>query len=288
MHNVLRSANQLLFVIGKSGSIVVCISPLTSLMMDQCKKFNSKGLQAEFIGEAQTDKGIIQNVIEGKVPLVFITPENIVENPKYRKMLQSPVYKSNIAALVVDEAHCVKTWGDQFRRTFAQIGDLRSLLPNELKILALTATATMDTYSVVQTRLGMVEPVLISMSPERQNIFYRVCPKTELQPFVNSIVEEFLMEDFPKTVVFVRTYNDCSNIYLLLQQKLGDMFTNPRGYPNLADYRRVEMFTRVLTVDKRTQVLSSFSDSESPLKLIVSTSAFGMGVDICDIRRIIH
>ena len=96
------------------------------------------------------------------------------------------------------------------------------------------------------------------------------------------------MEDFPKTVVFVRTYNDCSNIYLLLQQKLGDMFTNPRGYPNLADYRRVEMFTRVLTVDKRTQVLFSFSDSESPLKLIVSTSAFGMGVDICDIRRIIH
>ena len=103
--------------------------------------------------ERQTDKGIIQNVIEGKVPLVFITPENIVENPKYLKMLQSPVYKSNIAALVVDEAHCVKTWGDQFRRTFAQIGDLRSLLPNELKILALTATATMDTYSVVK-RLG--------------------------------------------------------------------------------------------------------------------------------------
>ena len=78
------------------------------------------------------------------------------------------------------------------------------------------------------------------------------------------------MEDFPKTVVFVRTYNDRSNIYLLLQQKLGDMFTYPRGYPNLADYRKVEMFTRVLIVDKQTQVLSSFSDSESPLKVIVS------------------
>ena len=126
----------------------------------------------------------------------------------------------------------------------------------------------------------MVEPVLISMPPERQNIFYRVSPKAELQPFVNSIVEQFLMEDFPKTVVFVRTYNDCSNIYLLLQQKLGDMLTNPHGYLNLADYGGVEMFTRVLTVDKRTQVLSSFSDSESPLKLIVSTSALGMGVDM--------
>ena len=58
--------------------------------------------------------------------------------------------------------------------------------------------------------------------------------------------------------------------------------------PMVIQYRRVEIFTRVLTVDKRTQVLSSFSDSESPVKLIVSTSAFGMGVDICDIRRIIH
>ena len=107
------------------------------------------------------------------------------------------------------------------------------------------------------------------------SLLKRVCypdahPKTELQPFVNSIVEEILMEDFPKTVVFVRTYNDRSNIYLLLQQKLGDMFTYPRGYPNLADYRKVEMFTRVLIVDKQTQVLSSFSDSETPLKVIVS------------------
>ena len=66
------------------------------------------------------------------------------------------------------------------------------------------------------------------------------------------------------------------------------MFTYPHGYPNLADYHRVEMLTRVLTVDKRTQVLSFFSDSESPIRRIVSTAAFGMGVDICDIRRIIH
>ena len=52
---------------------------------------------------------------------------------------------------------------------------------------------------------------------------------------MNSIVEEFLMEDFLKIVVFIITYNDCSNINLLLQQKVGDMFTYPRGYPNLAD-----------------------------------------------------
>ena len=104
-----------------------------------------------------------------------------------------------------------KDLGDQFRRTFAQIGDLRSLLPNEVKTLALTATATMDTYSVVKTRLGIVEAILISMPPERQNIFYRVCPKIELQPFVKSIAEEFLMEDFEKT------FSVCKNITMTVQ-----------------------------------------------------------------------
>ena len=89
-------------------------------------------------------------------------------------MVQSPVYKSNIAALVVDEAHCVKTWEDQFRQTFAQISDFRNLLPNEVKILAFTATATMDTYSVVKTRLGMVEPILKLMLPSGR-IFFTMC-----------------------------------------------------------------------------------------------------------------
>lgn len=256
-------------------------------MMDQCTRFNSMGMQAEFVGEAQTNKEAIQRVISGKVSLVFITPESIVENPRYRKMLLSPVYKSNTVALVVDEAHCVKNWGDQFRQTFAKIGDLRSLLPLEVKILALTATATMETYGVAKTRLEMVEPVLISMSPERTNIYYCVCPPIEIEHFVDSLVGEFAI-DFPKTIVFVRTYKDCSNLYLMLLHQLGGMFTFPNGYPNLAEFRRVEMYSRVLTADKRAQVLSSFSDSKSPLQLIISTSAFGMGVDILNIRRIIH
>ena len=63
-------------------------------------------------------------------------------------MLLSPVYKEKLAALVIDEAHCVKFWGDQFRQTFVLIGDLRSLIPSNVKLLALTATATIETRNV--------------------------------------------------------------------------------------------------------------------------------------------
>ena len=73
----------------KSGSIVVCISPLTSLMMDQCTKFVSRGISAEFIGEAQTSKDAIKRVLSGQAQLVFATPESLVENERYRNMLQS-------------------------------------------------------------------------------------------------------------------------------------------------------------------------------------------------------
>ncbi len=73
----------------------------------------------------------------------------------------------------------------------------------------------------------------------------------------------------------------------MLQQELGELFTSPPGYPNIEQFRQVEMFTRVLTVEKRNKVLATFKDPTTPLKLIC-TSGFGMGVDIPDIRRVVH
>ena len=89
-------------------------------MMDQCKRFSEKGV----------DKNVIKEVLEGRVQLLYITPESIILNRLYRNMLPSPVYKEKLAALVIDEAHCVKFWGDLFRQAFALIGDLRSLIPS--------------------------------------------------------------------------------------------------------------------------------------------------------------
>lgn len=115
--------------IGSTGSIVVCISPLTSLMMDQQSRFTRCGFSTEFVGEAQSNKSVTRRVLSGEVQLVYITPENIVENPLYRGMLTSKTYREKLVALVVDEAHCIKLWGDHFRKAFSLIGNLRSLMP---------------------------------------------------------------------------------------------------------------------------------------------------------------
>ena len=63
-------------------------------------------------------------MLKGEVQLVYISPEKIIDNYKYRDMLLTPAYMAKLAAVTVDEAHCVKTWGDKFRRAFSKLGEL--------------------------------------------------------------------------------------------------------------------------------------------------------------------
>ena len=95
---------------GREGSIVICVSPLTSLMFDQRAKFVPRGLLAEFVGETQCDPLALDSVREGRVQLLFISPESILSNPQWRDMLRTATYRDNLTGFVVDEAHCVKKW----------------------------------------------------------------------------------------------------------------------------------------------------------------------------------
>ena len=95
---------------GTGNAIVVCISPLTAIMIEQQRKFLERGIRAEFVETAQLDTAVVKKVLEGDLQLLYISPENLLNNKRYRSMLLSPRYVKNMVALVVDEAHCVKTW----------------------------------------------------------------------------------------------------------------------------------------------------------------------------------
>lgn len=95
----------IMLAIEQEGSIVVCLSPLTSLMMDQKAKFLPKGIVTEFVGEEQSDDSAIEKVLCGAVQLLYISPESLVCNPIFLNMILSPVYKEKMIALVMDEAH---------------------------------------------------------------------------------------------------------------------------------------------------------------------------------------
>ena len=95
---------------GKKGSIIVCISPLNAIMVEQQAKYLAMGISVEYVGEGQKNPLAWRNVVNGEVQLVYISPENIICNPQYRHMLRSAAYKERLVGIVVDEAHCVKTW----------------------------------------------------------------------------------------------------------------------------------------------------------------------------------
>lgn len=259
-------------------------------MIDQRAKFTPRDLLTEFIGEAQTDRSAERKVLRGEIQLVLISPESILTISKYRDMLLSKVYKDKLVALVIDEAHCVKTWGDKFRTAFAHIGELRSLIPQEVKVMALTATATTMTFHVVCDRLSMDKPVLIALPPYRHNITYKVLLKISLEQLSSEICKDLgsLRLLYPKTVVFVRRYTDCSDLYLTIEKAMGKTILDPPESPALGQFRMVDIYTRVSTTKKKESILESFSKVNSTLRLVIATTSFGMGIDSPDIRRIIH
>lgn len=159
-------------------------------MMDQQQKF-SQCLSCEYVGEG-VDSDVRDRVVKGKVQQVFITPETLMLNKAYRNMLLLDIYQESLVAFVIDKAHCIKTWGDEFRKTFAEIGEMRSLIPTSVNILALTATATHETYHVVVKRLAMKDPKLIALSPFRDNISYQVKPKCEVEELTDAVSDGLL------------------------------------------------------------------------------------------------
>lgn len=91
-----------------SKSIIVVISPLNSLMMDQERSLQQHGVKVAIAWNSDHEKK--ENIKQGCYEIVFFSPECLLTNTEWRDMLQSPVFHSKLCAIVVDEAHCVKKW----------------------------------------------------------------------------------------------------------------------------------------------------------------------------------
>lgn len=155
--------------------------------------------------------------------------------------------------------------------------------------MALTATASMSTRKVIRL-LGMKKPVTNVRSPEKPNIFYAVCEKEEEVGIQLSYLMDELREKrghTDKTIVFCRTYKDCTDLYLTFKRELKSEITEPIGYPDVSPFRLVDMFHACNSSSTKSAILTSFL-SQSRLRILVATVAFGMGVDCPNVRRIIH
>lgn len=95
----------------EKSSIILCVSPLVSLMMDLVNKYSSQGLSAQYVGDHREGmSSISRRITDGVYQLVIITPEALFRSKHWHDMLLSSKYQEDVVAFVVDEAHCVKSW----------------------------------------------------------------------------------------------------------------------------------------------------------------------------------
>lgn len=246
--------------------ITVIFSPLIALMRDQVRGLNEKGIQARFINSEQSpeeNSQTIQDAINGKVKILYIAPER-QENQEWLDATR----RMNLSMIVIDEAHTISVWGHDFRPAFRRIINLVKLLPNNLPVLATTATATKRVESDIEKQIS---------------------------GDITTIRGELIRENFELYVIKVTNEDEK---LLWLGENLeglngtGIIYTGTRV--NTEIYSRWLEFLGVNTTEYNAGLDSdSRKEIEKGLmgnrwKAVISTNALGMGIDKPDIRFIIH
>src|SRR5207245_7311535 len=151
------------------GGLSIVVSPLISLMQDQVQQLRDEGLAAAFINSTQSpaqQRDVMSDVENGWQGLLYVAPERFWQ-PNFVARLA----KLKPRLLAVDEAHCISTWGHDFRPEYARLGEVRKML-GEPTTIALTATATEDVRGEIVEKLCLRRPKIYITGFDRPNLRY--------------------------------------------------------------------------------------------------------------------
>ncbi|XP_063412367.1 probable ATP-dependent DNA helicase RecS [Mytilus trossulus] len=257
------------------GKIIVCC-PLVSIMKDQVERLQKiPNLKAVYIGSSSDISEDMKDV-----NIIYASPETLVGDPICREVLKT----LHVSTIVIDEFHTIATWGEDidgkpaFRKWFQHIGEIRSICPTA-SVLALSATCTLKIRKRVMNALNLSPDVTdITMSPNKENIKIVVNKvNTELEIAMCWLIDGLHKEkeNFPKTLIYCTSIIDVSKMYKYMSNEL----------PSYIGY--IDMYHSESTTSRKDKILTELKKPDSSLRIIVATSALGMGVDICDCQNII-
>jgi len=246
--------------------LVVVISPLISLMQDQVARLNYQGEKQVAALTSQLDFGTRKSVLRQlpQLKFLFISPE-MLKQPRVLAALQ----QTTISLLVIDEAHCISTWGPDFRPDYLSLGTLKQAIGNPLTLM-LTATATAKVRQDIVTQLQVPAAKQVVYSVNRPNIYLAV-EQVASEADKRERLQQLVLAVKRPSIVY---------------------FSSKRQTDLIAEWLRSTTHLRVaayhagLTAENRFKIQQQFMAGE--LDVICATSAFGMGIDKADIRQVIH
>jgi len=244
--------------------VAIVVSPLIALMKDQVEGLQANGVNAAFLNSsqsAQVQNDIIEDIHEGKIKLLYVSPEKLVSQEFYYLLLQ---LKVNLFA--IDEAHCISVWGHDFRPEYSKMAYLKKQFPL-VPIVALTATADSLTQKDIVRQLGLDEPKLFLSSFDRPNLSLKVAPGKD--KFKN-ILGFLRQRPHQAGIIYCLSRKACEG----LSEKLKNSGINASYYH------------AGLSPQERSQRQEAFINDVTPI--ICATVAFGMGIDKSNVRWVIH
>jgi len=243
--------------------ICIVISPLIALMQDQVKDLVSKNLKAVLLGSqlsAQEESIVFKEIEAKKYQFIYCSPEKLAQ-----KHFQTLLSGLPIQLFAIDEAHCISQWGYDFRPSYRKLDFIKKTFPT-IPILAMTASAIPLVQKDMLVQLGIQDANVITDQFLRPNLSYQVKKET-VKLFV---LKNLLKEMVGSVIIYCNTRNNVAQ----LASMLTSYGFNVSGY-----HAGMELY-------ERKKVQEDWMQDKT--HVIVSTSAFGMGINKTNVRAVIH
>lgn len=243
--------------------LTVIVTPLISLMKDQVDNLLARHIPAVYLHSGMTpseQRLVLDKCRLGKARMLYLSPEKL-SNDAFIDVLRW----INVSLIVVDEAHCISQWGYDFRPSYLNITKLRKIFP-EVPVLALTASAPPEVRNDIAKNLSLRSPRLFVQSFSRPNISYVVRHSEDKE----GMLLKALKSTQGTAIVYVRSRKRT--------KELADKLT-AAGISALA-------YHAGLDIEDKNHRQKQWKDSQ--VRVMVATTAFGMGIDKHDVRLVVH
>ncbi len=245
----------------------VVVSPLIALMDDQVAALEAAGVPAAALHSAKTGTPWSHRKAQAEqAALIYVSPERLS-----KVSVQRWLARLGVARVVVDEAHCISSWGHDFRPAYRELTWLKPTL--QAPVMAVTATAPPKVADDIVRQLELSAPVRLRLPARRANLRFSVRHCASDKERVDIAATELSRLDLPgegRALVYVTTRKRTKSVCMALRK---------RGI-NATWYHAGR------TVGARAQAAAAFESGRAPV--MVATTAWGMGIDRADVRAVVH